>query len=89
MEGFIDAVHLFAVDAPDIAHHAAFVDGFDLLQKNDRSAVHALHGGKQIVCRLMRFLASAGCQRGYNEGRAIEVASIVLQQKNRACAALF
>lgn len=89
MEGFIDAVHLFAVDAPDIAHHAAFVDGFDLLQKNDGCTVHALHGGKQIVRGLMWFLASAGGQRGYNEGRAIEVASVVLQQKNRACAALF
>lgn len=64
MEGFIDAVHLFAVDAPDIAHHAAFVDGFDLLQKNDRSAVHALHGGKQIVRGLMRFLALCGLSEG-------------------------
>ena len=89
MEGFVDTVHLFAADTPDIAHYAAFVDGFDLLQKNDRSAVHALRGGKQIVCWLMWFLASTGCQRGYNEGRAIEVAGVVLQQKNRACAALF
>ena len=89
MEGFANAVHLFTADAPDIAHHAAFVDGFDLLQKNDRSTVHAPHGGKQIVCGLMRFLASAGCQRSYNEGRAIEVAGVVLQQKNRARAALF
>ena len=89
MEGFVDAVHLFAADTPDIAHHPAFVDGFDLLQKDNRSAVHALHGGKQIVCGLMRFLASAGCQRSYNESRAIEVAGVVLQQKNRACATLF
>jgi len=44
---------------------------------------------KQIVCGLMWLLASAGCQRGNNEGRAIEVAGVVLQQKNRACAALF
>lgn len=36
MEGFVDTVHLFAADTPDIAHYAAFVDGFDLLQKNDR-----------------------------------------------------
>lgn len=89
MEGFVDAIHLFAADTPDIAHHAALVDGFDLLQQNNRSAVHALYGGKQIVRGLMQFLASAGCQRGYNEGRAIEVAGVVLQQKNRACAALF
>ena len=89
MKGFVYTVHLFAADTPDIAHHAALVDGFDLLQKNNGSAVHALHGGKQIVCRLMRFLASAGCQRGNNEGRAIKVAGVVLQQKNRARAALF
>ena len=54
-----------------------------------QKGVLAPHGGKQIVCGLMRFLASAGCQRSYNEGRAIEVAGVVLQQKNRARAALF
>ena len=79
MEGFIDAVHLFAADTPDLAHHAAFVDGFDLLQQDNRSAIHALHGVQQVVCGLMRFLASAGCQRGYNEGWTIEVAGVVLQ----------
>lgn len=46
LKGFVYTVHLFAADTPDIAHHAALVDGFDLLQKNDRCPVHALHGGK-------------------------------------------
>ena len=89
MQGFIDAIHLLTADAPDIAHHPAFVDGFDLLQKDNRSAVHALYRVQQMMCRLMRFLASAGCQRSYNESRALEVAGVVLQQKNRACATLF
>ena len=89
MKGFVYTVHLFAADTPNIAHHAALVDGFDLLQKNDRCTVHALYRVQQIMCRLMRFLASAGCQRGYNEGWSIEVAGVVLQQKNRARAALF
>ena len=61
MEGFVDTVHLFAADTPDIAHYAAFVDGFDLLQKNDRSAVHALRGGKQIV--LLADVVSCLCGR--------------------------
>ena len=78
MECFVDAVHLFAADTPDIAHHPAFVDGFDLLQQDNRSTVHALYRVQQIMCRLMRFLASAGCQRGYNEGWAIEVAGVLL-----------
>ena len=49
MQGFVNAVHLFAADAPDITHHAAFVDGFDLLQQNDGSTVHALYRVQQIM----------------------------------------
>ena len=85
---FADFVHLVLGHFSQILMDAAFVDGLDLLQQNNRRAVQTMGASDVVMDRKIQSFIGMGSDRCDDDCGAVVVAGIILKYNDGACATL-
>ena len=88
-QSLVDGAHGALVELAHALAQAGFVDGADLLKQNDAVAVEAGRAAGELDVRRQLGLAHLARDRRGDDGGAVAVAGVVLDDQHRAHPALF